>query len=140
VNTIRAFAVGVIGTVIMSLVMICLRAIDVPLHIEHRLGEAVGRGAWVPGLIVYLIIGGILALAYAAIFEWVLHQAGVGPGLLLGACNAVFAGFFWAQLNGPGPFWDRLGAEGIGALFLVHFVYGATVGGLYRTRHTLAYF
>jgi hypothetical protein len=140
VNTVRAFVAGVIGTVIMSLIMISLRAIAVPLHVEHRLGAAVGFGAGVPGLIVYVVIGGVLALAYAAIFEWVLHQAGVGPGLLLGACNAVFAGFFWAQLSGPGPFWDRLGAEGVGALFLVHFVYGATVGGLCRTRHTLAYF
>jgi hypothetical protein len=140
VNTVRAFVAGVVGTVVMSLIMISLRAIALPLHIEHRLGASVGLGAWVPGLIIFLIIGGVLALVYAAIFEWVLNQAGVGAGLLLGACNAVFAGFFWAQMSGPGPFWDRLGIEGIGALFFVHFVYGAVVGGLYRTRHTLAYF
>lgn len=138
-NIFRAFVAGIIGTVIMSLIMLSLRALAVPLHIELGLGALVGLGAWIPSLIVFLVVGGVLGLAYAAVFEWVLHQAGVGPGLLLGACNTIFAGFIWAQLSGPGPFWDRLGAQGIAALFLVHFAYGAVVGGLYRTRHTLAY-
>lgn len=138
-NTGRAFIVGIIGTVVMSLVMLGMRAAGLPLHIETRLGGLVGMASWVPGLIVYLLIGGVVALGYAVVFEWGLHQAGVGPGLLLGACNTIFAGFFWAMIGGPGQFWDRFGPAGIGTLILVHFAYGAVVGGLYRTKHTLEY-
>jgi hypothetical protein len=61
------------------------------------------------------------------------------PGLLLGACNTIFAGFFWSLVSGPGQFWEHFGASGIATLFLVHFVFGAVVGGLYRTRHVLEY-
>lgn len=138
-NTGRAFVAGIIGTVVMSVVMLGMRAAGVPLHIETRLGGAIGMASWLPGLILYVLIGGLVALVYAAIFEWWLHQAGVGPGLLLGACNTIFAGFIWSRMAGPGQFWDRFGAAGIGTLFLVHFVYGAVVGGLYRTKHTLEY-
>jgi hypothetical protein len=89
------------------------------------------------GLTLYVLIGGAVALAYAAFFEWALQQSGVGPGLLLGACNTIIAGFLWATGSDPGKFWVHFGAAGIAALFLVHFVYGAVVGGLYRTKHTL---
>ena len=138
-NTARAFFVGVVGTVVMSLIMLGMRAAGLPLHIEARLGTLLGGGSWIAGLAIYLLIGGVLALGYAAVFEWVLHQAGIGPGMLLGAWNTIFAGFIWAGLAGPGQFWDRLGGAGIGTLFLVHLAYGAVVGGLYRTKHTLEY-
>lgn len=138
-NTGRAFVDGIVAAAIVSLIMLLLRSAGLPLHIETRLGALVGVSASVFGVAMYLLIGGIIALGYAAIFEWVLHQAGVGPGLLLGACNTIAAGFVWSQIAGPGKFWLHFGAAGIAALFLVHFVYGAVVGGLYRTKHTLEY-
>ena len=138
-NTSRAFVVGLIGTAIMSLIMLGLRAAGLPLHIEARLAALVGTNAWVAGLAIYLLVGGLVALAYAAVFEWGLHQAGVGPGLLLAACNTIVAGFVWAYVAGPGKFWQHYGAAGMGALILTHFAYGAVVGGLYRTKHTLEY-
>lgn len=139
-NAGRAFGAGVIGAAIMSAIMVWLRAVGVPLHIELRLAAILGTHLWIVGLAAYLLIGGIIGLGYAAVFEWVLHQAGVGPGLLIGACHTIFAGFVWSQLSGPGRFWENLGVPGIAALFLLHFLYGAIVGGLYRTEHVLEYY
>jgi len=139
VNPARAFVAGVIGALAMSLLMIWFRAIGVPLHLELRLAAMLGLHAWIVGLIAYLIVGGIIGLIYALVFEYVLNQAGIGAGLMVGACHSIFAGFIWAQFAGPGRFWDALGAPGIAALFLLHFVFGAIVGGLYRTRHHLAW-
>ncbi|HWK12239.1 MAG TPA: hypothetical protein VNR64_19415 [Vicinamibacterales bacterium] len=138
-NPARAFVAGVIGALAMSLLMIGLRAIGVPLHLEVQLAAMIGVHAWIVGLMLYLLIGGIVGLIYALVFEYVLNEAGVGPGLMVGACNAIFAGFIWSQLAGPGRFWDGLGAPGIASLFLLHFVYGAIVGALYRTEHHLAW-
>jgi hypothetical protein len=45
----------------------------------------------------------------------------------------------WAALGGPGSFWHTLGPSGIGAVFLLQMMFGAIVGGLYRTRHVLVY-
>jgi hypothetical protein len=135
----RAFVAGLVGTLVMSLIMLLLRAAGVPLHVEVSLAAAAGSSLWFVGLAIYLLIGGLLGIGYALVFEYALHDAGVGPGLLLGAINTIFAGFFWSLVTGPGHFWDHLGAEGIAALFLVHFAFGAVVGGLYRTEHTLVY-
>ena len=139
-NTGRAFVAGMIGALVMSAIMIWLRAVGVPLHIELRLAAMLGTHIWAVGFIAYLVIGGLVGLVYASIFEWWLHQAGVGPGLLVGACHTIVSGFIWSQLAGPGRFWENFGAPGIVALILVHFAYGAVVGGLYRTRHVLEYF
>jgi hypothetical protein len=139
VNAQRAFVAGVVGALAMSLIMVLLRAIGIPLHIESQLAAALGSRLWGVGLAAHILIGGVLGLAYAIVFELAFNQAGVGPGVLLGACNTIFAGFVWAALGGPGSFWHELGASGIAALFLVHITYGAIVGGLYRTQHTLVY-
>jgi hypothetical protein len=137
VNTGRAVAAGIVAAAVVSVIVLVLRPVGVPLDIFPRLAERFGGSSWVMGLTLYVLIGGGVALAYAAFFEFALHQAGVGPGLLLGACNTIIAGFLWARGSDPGKFWVHFGAAGIAALFLVHFVYGAVVGGLYRTKHTL---
>ena len=136
----RAFIAGVIGALAMSVIMIWLRAIGVPIHLELKLAAMLGTSLWIVGLVAYLLIGGVLALGYAVVFEYVLNQAGIGAGLLVGACHTIAAGFVWSQLTGPGPFWFSFGSSGIATLFLLHFVFGAIVGGLYRTEHKLAYF
>jgi hypothetical protein len=138
VNAGRAFVAGIVAAAVASAIVLLLRPVGVPLDIFSRLAERSGASSWVVGLTLYVLIGGGVALVYAAFFEWALHQAGVGPGLLLGACNTIIAGFLWAASGpDPGKFWVHFGAAGIAALFLVHLVYGAVVGGLYRTRHTV---
>jgi hypothetical protein len=139
VNPGRAFAAGLIGAALMSLIMIVFRTTGTPIHLELRLAAMVGTHIWIVGFLLYLLVGGVCALGYAVVFEYVLNQAGIGPGLLIGACHTIFAGFFWANVAGPGPFWDSFGPEGMALLFLLHFTYGAAVGALYRMKHVVAY-
>jgi len=135
----RAFVAGIVGAAIASAIIFLLRIVGVSLDIDARLAGIVGASSWMVGLVIYLAVGGVVALAYAAFFEWALHQSGVGPGLLVGAWNTIIAGFIWSYGTDPGRFWIHFGAAGIASLFLVHFVYGAVVGGLYRTKHQLTY-
>ncbi len=133
----RAFIAGIVAAAAASVVMLVLRAAGLPLDIQTQLAAMFGTSGLMLGLAFYLLVGGAVALVYAVVFEWVLNQAGVGAGLLLGACNTIIAGFLWAQGTDPGRFWQHFGAPGMAALFLVHFVYGGVVGGLYQTKHRL---
>ena len=45
-NSGRAFVAGVVGALVMSLIMVLLRAAGVPLHIELRLAAALGTRIW----------------------------------------------------------------------------------------------
>jgi hypothetical protein len=135
----RAFIDGIVAAAVANGVMVLLRTLGLRLDIDTQLAALFGMSSWVVGLALYLLIGGAFALVYAVIFEWALNQAGVGPGLLLGAWHTIVAGFIWASTTDPGRFWVHFGAGGIAALFLVHFVYGGVVGGMYRTKHTLQY-
>jgi hypothetical protein len=135
----RAFIAGMVGALVMSLVMVVLRALGIPLHIEQQLAAVLGTRVWAVGFAAHLLVGGVFGMGYALVFEFVLNQAGVGPGLMLGSYQTIVAGFAWAMVSGPGHFWSALGPEGVIALFVVHLAYGAVVGGLYTTEHKLAY-
>src|SRR6185436_19739301 len=133
----RAFMAGVVGALAMSLVMACLRAAGIALHIESDLAALIGTRVWLAGLAAHLLIGGTLGVAYGVFFELVVHDSGVGPGVFLGACNTVFAGFAWAAIGGPGRFWSNLGPEGVIALFIAHMTFGAVVGSAYKAESKL---
>lgn len=134
-NAARAFAAGIIGAVAMSLLMAGLRAVGIPLHIELRLAAMLGSSSAIVGMVAHLILGGLVGIFYAFVMEFLLEQGGIGPGILLGALNTMFAGFIWAAFDGPGRFWSSFGPPGVIALFLVHILYGAIVGGVYKTQH-----
>jgi hypothetical protein len=121
----------------MSLVMVGIRAAGIPLHIESQLATVLGTNAWIVGLAVHLLIGGVLGIVYGMVFELALHQSGVGPGVILGAYNTVIAGFVWAALGGPGHFWSAVGPQGIVALFLAHMTFGAVVGAAFKAEERL---
>ncbi len=135
----RAFVAGVAAALVMTVMMIGFRAVGLPLQIESQLASVLGTRVWAVGLAAHLLIGGLLGVAYALVFEYVLHQSGVGAGLLLGASNTIFAGYVWAALGGPGAFWHTAGPQGVIALFLAHLTYGAVVGGLYRSEQVPIY-
>ena len=89
----RAFVAGVAGALVMTLVMMWFRAVGVPLPIQSQLASLLGTRVWAVGFAAHLLIGGMLGIVYALVFEYVLHQSGAGAGLLLGACNTIFAGY-----------------------------------------------
>jgi hypothetical protein len=138
-HTGRAFIAGLVGAVVMSVMMLGLRAAGIPLHIEQQLAAVLGTRVWALGFAAHLLIGGAVGVVYGMVFEKILHQAGVGPGLLLGAQNTILAGFVWAILGGPGRFWSEVGPQGVIALFLVHMGFGAVVGSLYRVDEPVVY-
>jgi hypothetical protein len=135
----RAFIAGMIGAAVMSVIMVGLRAAGIPLHIEMQLAAVLGTQIWAVGFIAHLLVGGAVGEIYGVVFDLVLHQSGVGPGLVLGAYNSVVAGFAWAVLGGPGRVWSEVGPQGVIALFVVHMAFGAVVGGLYRAEARVAY-
>jgi len=135
----RAFAAGVIGALAMSVLMAGLRSLGIPLHIELRLAGILGSGSWIVGLIAHLLIGGLVGLVYMLVFEFVFAQSGIPAGVLVGAINTLLAGFIWAAFDGPGHFWTSFGPLGIMSLFMVHMLYGAVVGGLYKNEHVYVY-
>jgi hypothetical protein len=136
-NTGRAFLAGIVAAAAAIATMLLLRTAGVPLDIPARLAAMLGASGWALGIVFYLVAGGVIALVYAVVFEWAFNQAGVGPGLLLGAWNTIIAGFLWQGGTDPGPFWQHFGAAGMASLFFVHFVYGGVVGGIYKTKHRL---
>jgi hypothetical protein len=86
---------------------------------------------------MHLLIGGALGIAYAMVFEVVVHESGVGPGVLLGAINTIFAGFAWSAIGGPGHFWSAIGPKGVIALFIAHMTFGAVVGTVYKAEEKM---
>lgn len=135
----RAFIAGIAGALVMTVMMIGFRAVGMPLQIESQLASLLGTRVWAVGFATHILIGGALGIAYALCFEHVLHQSGVGAGLMVGSYNTIFAGFVWAAIGGPGAFWEAAGPQGVIALFLSHLAYGAVVGGIYRSDQVPIY-
>jgi hypothetical protein len=121
----------------MSLVMVGLRAAGIPLQIEAELATLLGTRVWMVGLAAHLLMGGVVGIVYGIVFERILHDAGVGPGVVLGAYNTIIAGFVWAAIGGPGHFWSGVGPQGIVALFIAHMTFGAVVGAAFKAEQRM---
>jgi len=144
-NTGRAFLAGVVGALAMSVMMALARAMGMPANLEMLLGTMLGLEpgptAWMLGLMMHLVAGGVFALFYAWGFEN-LQTAGAGIGSLFGLGHALVAGVFMGMmpmihpmvpevLPAPGPFMANLGMMGIVAEIVLHLLYGAIVGAMY---------
>jgi hypothetical protein len=145
----RAFGAGVLGAVVMSAMFAMARAMGIPANLELMLGTMFGMppsgAAGAIGLVMHLMIGGILALAYGAVFDY-LGRSSWGLGLAFGAVHAIIAGFFMGMMPmmhplvpevmpAPGFFMSNLGAMGVMGETVGHLVYGAIIGGLYPPVH-----
>lgn len=145
----RAFLAGVVGGIVMSLGLAIGRAMGMPANLELMLGTMMlppGAAAWVIGFMMHLIISGLIALIYAWGFETLTHRASAGIGAGFGVIHAVIGGLFMGMMPmmhpmipesmpAPGAFMSNLGAMGVMAEFLLHVLYGATVGALYTPAH-----
>jgi hypothetical protein len=151
-NYSKAFLAGVTGGAVMSLIITLVRVLgimDVNLAIMEGsmvLGTA-SAAAWILGLIMHLIISGLIALLYAAGFEYLTHRAGWLIGLAISLIHIVIAGLFFGivpamhplmpdQIPPPGIFMSNKGIMGVLAFFMLHMIYAAVVGAIYRPVHT----
>lgn len=142
----RAFVAGVAGGIVMSLGLAMGRAMGMPAQLEMMLGTMIappGTGAFVTGLVMHLIISGLIALIYAWGFHTITHRSSAAIGAGFGLIHAVIGGLFMGlmpmmhpmipeMMPPPGMFMANLGVMGIVAEFVLHVLYGATVGALYR--------
>jgi len=103
-------------------------------------------GTWVLGSIIHLIVSGLIALIYAAVFE-AIRGSNWFTGLIGGAVHAVIGGLLLSALpaihpaipdviRDPGAFAINYGFA-TAALFVIgHLIYGIIVGGMYTPVHT----
>src|SRR5918996_2950090 len=142
----KAFVAGVIGAAVMSIIMAMARAMGMPANLEMMLGTMMGGPpsamTWMMGLIIHLIAGGIFALIYAVGFKYWTHRADWLVGLGFGVIHTLFSGLLLAMMPAmhplvpemmpaPGALMANLGMMGVGALFMLHLIYGAIVGAMY---------
>jgi len=143
----KAFVAGVVGGAVMSALMAMARAfMGMPANLEMMLGTMVvqppGAVAWTVGLVMHLVLSGLIALIYAWGFERVTHRAGWAVGAGFGVIHAIIGGLFMGmvpamhplipeQMPAPGAFMSNI-PMGPVALFVLHIVYGAVVGAIYR--------
>jgi hypothetical protein len=143
----KALLAGVVGGIGMSIVLAMARLLGMPANLELMLGSMLTRTtdltAWIVGFVMHLIISALIALVYAAGFEYLTHRAGWLLGLAFSIPHAIIAGIFMGmvpamhplipeQMPAPGAFMANLGIMGVIGEFMAHMVYGAIVGALYQ--------
>ncbi len=98
------------------------------------------------GFVMHLIISGLIALVYAAGFEYVTQRAGWAVGIAFSLIHIIIAGMVFGmipmmhplmpdQMPAPGVFMSNKGLMGVLAFAMLHMIYGAIVGGLYHPLH-----
>ncbi|MEX2272455.1 MAG: hypothetical protein WD690_13360 [Vicinamibacterales bacterium] len=145
----RAFVAGVVAGVVMSLGLAVGRAMGMPANLELMLGTMVlpaGTGAFMAGMVMHLMISGLIALIYAWGFETLTHRSSALIGAGFGFIHAIIGGLFMGMMPmmhpmipemmpAPGVFMSAMGMMGVLAEFVLHILYGATVGALYAPIH-----
>ncbi len=148
----RAFMAGVVGGAVMTAIITLVRVMGImDVNLSMMMGSMVaastGAGVWLVGFVMHLIISGLIAVVYAAGFEYVTHRAGWVVGIAFSLIHIVIAGMVFGmvprmhplmpdQMPAPGAFMSNKGVMGVLAFTMLHMIYGAIVGGLYRPIHT----
>ncbi len=145
-----AFWAGVLGAIVMSIGMgIAYGAGATGFSFAWWWGSLIlgntSTGAWILGFVIHLILGGLIGLAYAAVFEaigrshWIL-------GLLGGVIQLVIGGFVLGWISNvhpaipqaivhPGIFTSAWGWPSTLAFCLVTLIFGIIVGSMYDPIH-----
>lgn len=133
----RACLAGIVGTAVMTLLMLALPHLGLPrLAIGEMLGTVfsltvgytgVGPAA---GWIIHGIFGVVLACLYAAAVVGRLSGSPVARGLIYGVILFVLAQLIFMPLAGAGIF-SRGDSHMLVGSLLGHLVYGALVGSIY---------
>ncbi len=146
-NARKAFSAGVAGGAVMTAVTWAARTtLGMPMNLEMMEGTMLVQPpsgvAWTVGLLMHLMISGLIGLAYAWGFERATHRAGPLVGAGFGVVHAVVAGVMMGmvpaihplipeQMPAPGAFLSNI-PMGVVALFMLHVIYGAVVGAIYK--------
>ncbi len=146
-----AFLAGVIGgAVMLALVAIARAAGITDLNLGILWGSMITNdataGTWVLGAVIHLVVSGLIAFIYAAVFE-AIRGSNWFTGLIGGAIHAVIGGLALTALpaihpaipdllRAPGAFAINYGAAAATLFVAGHLIYGIIVGGLYTPVHT----
>ena len=148
---VKAFLAGIAGAVLMTVMMSIViygggfRVLDFSMMWGTLVGLPKGGVAWIVGFVIHLIVGGLFALIYAALFK-AFSGAGLMRGGIFGIGHALVTGVIIALLPlvhplmetgrmlSPGPYFSHEGIAGILFYFFLHIVYGGTVGWLYARQ------
>lgn len=146
----RAIVGGLIGGVaVMAIVWLAGWATGGDGDLSALLGAVIthddGLLAWTSGCVVQLVVAVIAAIAYAAIFEWVVRRGGAIVGLVVAMGHVIVAGLavgflpvdgiVAAGLQPPAAFMEYRGLWVLAAFVLAHLMFGISVGAMYG--HTI---
>ena len=136
-NAARALVAGLIATAAMTALLLVEPSVGLPKIamgqiLSSSLGLASARLAAGPALgwLIHFIIGALLALLYAGVFERRLPGGDLARGLLYGGLVFVAAQIVFMPLVGGGFFSRGDGQLLVGSLF-GHLVYGGLTGWIY---------
>jgi len=145
-----AFWAGVIGAAVMVLGMWIARALGINgFNFGYFWGSlftgTTTVGSWILGFIITLILGGLIALIYAAVFE-AIGRSNRGWGVLGGVVHLITGGLAigWISLahpaipqaiSDPGCYTANFGWPSVFAFSILHLIFGAIVGGTYHPIH-----
>jgi uncharacterized membrane protein YagU involved in acid resistance len=136
-NVKRAVAAGVVGTAVMTAVLLWAPLAGLPkLAIGELLSTflavsvAVFRVGPVGGWVIHGLVGIALALVYAGVFAKRLPGPPVVRGMLYGSLVFIVAQLVFMPAVGAGVFSRGDVAMIVGSL-IGHLVYGGLVGGIY---------
>jgi uncharacterized membrane protein YagU involved in acid resistance len=136
-DTARAAAAGLIGTAVMTALLLVEPSVGLPkIAMGQVLSTALGlasahlaTGAAL-GWLLHFLIGMLFALIYAAVFDRRLPGGPLVRGLLYGILVFVLAQLVFMPLVGGGVF-SHGDPELLAGSLLAHLVYGGLTGWIY---------
>lgn len=143
------FLAGMIGALAMTALMwLGVWMQWTPLGLESLLGSLIiGKAtgpAWIIGFAWHLVNGGLFALGYAFVFR-AARTSGPTLGATIGVAHWLVAGLLLGIVQAVHPlpivrmtpsyfiFWWSFGTMTFWGSLILHVVYGAIVGSLYRS-------
>jgi len=136
-NAARAAVAGLTATAAMTALLLVEPSVGLPKIamgqiLSSSLGLASARLAAGPALgwIIHFVVGALLALLYAAVFERRLPGGALARGLIYGVLVFLAAQVLFMPLVGGG-FFSRGDGELLTGSLLGHLVYGGLVGWIY---------
>ena len=147
-----AFIAGVIAGIVILLAMLIgwltgTFQFNAPMLLGSFITGYLSVATWTLGLLMHLLICGLAALIYAAIFE-AAKKSAWWLGMVIGAASWVISGSLLPLLVfihplvpqviiGPGAFTYNYGASNMLWFCGLHLLYGAVVGTIYAQAPAL---